>query len=113
MIQMTVPKPDMSWRRNRSLAVVMNSQNQRMKMNTAKASATKTANADSPKTDMVLPFRRRHQEGRLYDGSPGTPERAIPGLVPVSQSAAPPHRSYASMTVSHSHCLRLPYRTYG
>src|SRR5579871_5716675 len=43
----TLPKPDMSSRRNRSLATVMNSQNQRMKMKTANASARKLAKLDS------------------------------------------------------------------
>src|SRR5690348_2363550 len=54
MTQRTLPKPEMSLRRNRSLAAVMNSQNQRMNMNIAKASATKLANAESLNKDMLL-----------------------------------------------------------
>src|SRR5579883_2143399 len=54
MTQRTLPKPEMSLRRNRSLAAVMNSQNQRMNMNTAKASATKLANGEAPKENMAF-----------------------------------------------------------
>jgi hypothetical protein len=55
----TLPKPDMSCRRKRSLAAVMNSQNHKMNMNTAKASATKVTNGDSPRNDMIsLPSSR-------------------------------------------------------
>src|SRR4030088_1867685 len=52
--QSTLPKPDMSWRRNRSLATVMSSQNHRMNMNMAKASATKLANVKPPSNSMIF-----------------------------------------------------------
>ena len=67
MTQRTLPKPDMSLRRKRSLAAVMNSQNHRMKMNTAKASMTKPAKADFPKK-MVLPPTAALFEPALYKG---------------------------------------------
>src|SRR5262249_21716629 len=43
----TLPRPDTSLRRNRSLAAVMNSQNHRMKTKMANASARKLAKVDS------------------------------------------------------------------
>src|SRR5215831_20711084 len=48
----TLPRPDTSLRRNRSLATVMNSQNHRMKTKTAKASARKFAKVDSAENNI-------------------------------------------------------------
>jgi hypothetical protein len=49
----------------------MNNQNHRMKMNTAKASARKFANADSPE-NMILPPTAALLDRALYGGSPPT-----------------------------------------
>src|SRR5215468_6252374 len=50
----TLPRPDTSLRRNRSLATVMNSQNHRMKTKTAKASARKFAKVDSTENSIFF-----------------------------------------------------------
>src|ERR1700716_2080931 len=52
--QSPLAKPGMAWRRNRSLATVMSSQNHRMNMNMAKASATKLASVKPPSNSMIF-----------------------------------------------------------
>src|SRR5215472_11469145 len=66
--QSTLPKPDTSWRRNRSLDTAMSNQNHKMNMNTAKRSATKLVNVKPPPKSIVPP---QYLQPRYLNISPG------------------------------------------
>src|SRR5271163_1944597 len=96
--QSTLPKPEMSWRRNRSLATVMNSQNHRMNTKTAKASARTLANIDCPENSMVFLHPMSSRVRRFASPRPSPSrhlaqrERRHPGGGVQSDAALDAHR---------------------